>query len=86
MLGSTPPRLVRRSDMDGWGIDLQNSRFQQAADGGLTAEQVPKLKLKWAFGYPGLFAADSQPVVKGGRVFVGGPFGQLYSRRRQDWL
>ena len=76
---AAPPASFEGATWNGWGVDLQNSRFQQAADAGLTAEQVPKLKLKWAFGYPGRFAAYSQPVVKGGRVFVGGPLGQLYS-------
>jgi polyvinyl alcohol dehydrogenase (cytochrome) len=64
---------------NGWGVDLQNTRFQPSADARLTAEQVQRLKLKWAFGYPGLFAAYSQPAVKVGRVFVGGPLGQVYA-------
>ena len=36
---------------NGWGRDLDNSHYQP--DPGLKAEDVPKLKLKWAFGYPG---------------------------------
>jgi polyvinyl alcohol dehydrogenase (cytochrome) len=64
---------------NGWGVDLDNSRFQPADQAGLTAAQVPQLKLKWAFGFPGGFAAYSQPTVVGGRVFVSDPLGGVYS-------
>lgn len=64
---------------NGWGVDLDNSRFQPAADAGLTAEQVPNLKLKWAFGIPGGFTSYSQPTITGARVFVGDPLGGVYS-------
>src|SRR5262249_8872113 len=37
---------------NGWGASLANARFQPAAQAGLSAEQVPNLKLKWAFGFP----------------------------------
>ena len=46
---------------------------------GLTAAQVPRLKLKWAFGFPGDVAADAQPTVVGGRVFVGSQSGNVYA-------
>ena len=55
----------------GWGVDAGNSRFQPAAVAGLTAAEVPKLELKWAFGFPNGTSAFGQPAVAGGRVFVG---------------
>ncbi|HXQ27007.1 MAG TPA: PQQ-binding-like beta-propeller repeat protein [Candidatus Acidoferrales bacterium] len=64
---------------NGWGVDLENSRFQPADQAGLAASQVPNLKLKWAFGFPGGFSAYSQPTVAGGRVYVGGALGQVYA-------
>lgn len=64
---------------NGWGVDLENSRFQPAPAAQITAEQVPKLKLKWAFGFPATFTAYAQPVVAGGRVFVGSAAGLVYS-------
>jgi polyvinyl alcohol dehydrogenase (cytochrome) len=64
---------------NGWGADPANSRFQPAEMAGLTADQVPRLKLKWAFGFPLAPAAWSQPVVMGGRVFVGSINGAVYS-------
>src|SRR5262249_61966664 len=56
-----------------------NTRSQPAAYAQLTAENVPHLKLKWAFGYPGATSGGTQPVVAGGRVYVGTAEGDLYS-------
>jgi polyvinyl alcohol dehydrogenase (cytochrome) len=61
----------------GWGLDPENTRFQK--DAGLTADDVPKLKLKWAFGFPGATSAYSQPAVAGGRVYVGSATGVVYA-------
>ncbi len=64
---------------NGWGVDAANTRFQPAKAAGLTAAQVPRLKLKWAFGFPGGSSAYSQPAVVSGRVFVGADTGHIYS-------
>ena len=63
----------------GWGNDASNSRFQNAKAAGLTAADVPKLTLKWAFGFPGATSASGQPTVAAGRVFVGNIIGMVYS-------
>jgi polyvinyl alcohol dehydrogenase (cytochrome) len=63
----------------GWGSDLANTRFQPADTAGLTAADAPRLRLKWAFAFPNTFAANAQPVVSGGRVFVAGANRQIYS-------
>jgi polyvinyl alcohol dehydrogenase (cytochrome) len=63
---------------NGWGANLANARFQPAEQAGLSAEQVPNLKLKWAFGFPPSTIA-SQPTVVGGRVFVGTLRGHIYA-------
>ena len=62
---------------NGWGADIANTRFQERA--GLTADQVPRLKLKWAFGYPNGISAAGQPTMVAGRVFVGTDIGYVYS-------
>ncbi len=64
-------------DWNGWGVDASNSRFQSQP--GLAAADVPRLKLKWAFGFPGETRTQSQPVIVGGRVFVGSTSGVVYS-------
>jgi polyvinyl alcohol dehydrogenase (cytochrome) len=64
---------------NGWGADLGNTRFQSATQAGLDAAQVPRLKLKWAFAFPNTFAANGQPVIVGGRIFVPGANRRVYS-------
>ena len=46
-----------------WGGGLANTRFQSAKDAGLRAEDVPRLKLKWAFAFPDTSTMRSQPAV-----------------------
>jgi polyvinyl alcohol dehydrogenase (cytochrome) len=66
-------------EWNGWSPDQVNTRFQDAKDAGLTAAQVPQLKLKWAFGYPTGLSAFGQPTVVSGRIFVGSDIGYVYS-------
>ncbi len=63
----------------GWGVHPANWRFQPAAEAGISAEDVPHLKLKWAFGIPHVRMVRSQPAVFGGRVYVSGNDGSVYS-------
>ena len=64
---------------NGWSPRTSNARFQTAANAGLTAQQVPNLKLKWAFGVPNATEMYSQPTVVSGRVFFGSDAAWLYS-------
>jgi len=64
---------------NGWGNDASNTRFQTAKAAGLTAADVPKLTLKWAFGFAGTTTASGQPAIASGRVFVGNTNGTVYS-------
>jgi polyvinyl alcohol dehydrogenase (cytochrome) len=64
---------------NGWGVDVRNTRFQPAKFARLTAAQVPRLQLKWAFGFPLGVSAFGQPSVAAGRVFVGSDIGYVYS-------
>src|SRR5688572_11099926 len=64
---------------NGWSPAPDNTRFQPAAAAGLRASDVPRLKLKWAFGFPGGASGTSQPTVAFGRIFVGSDNGFLYS-------
>src|SRR2546427_12996091 len=64
---------------NGWGVTITNSRFEPAEFAGITADDVPRLKLKWAFGFPGASSGGTQPVVVGGRLYVGDAEGDLFA-------
>jgi polyvinyl alcohol dehydrogenase (cytochrome) len=66
-------------EWNGWGADLRNTRYQSAASAGLAASDVPRLKVRWAFGLPGVSASGSQVTVIGNRVFVGSRNGMVYA-------
>ena len=81
--GATAGDVLNGASWNGWGIDLQNSRHQPADAAGLTAADVPRLKLKWSFGFAGASASGSQVSIVGNRVFVGSRNGVMYSLDRQ---
>jgi polyvinyl alcohol dehydrogenase (cytochrome) len=64
---------------NGWGAGPAQLRFQPSGMAGLAAADVPRLRLRWAFGFPGTVRAYAQPTVAGGRVFVGSQGGRVYS-------
>jgi polyvinyl alcohol dehydrogenase (cytochrome) len=63
----------------GWAPWPTNGRAQPSAQAGIVADQVPRLSLKWAFGFPDATSAWSQPTVVGGRLFVGSQNGTVYA-------
>src|SRR5262245_42270814 len=64
---------------NGWGAGTANTRYQNRVAAGFGAAEAPRLKLKWAFGFPGELSSDSQPALAGGRIFVGTQSGVVYS-------
>jgi len=77
---SAPFNPASGPSWSGWGgVSTSNTRFQSASAAGLTAADVPKLKLKWAFGFPGDLQSNAQATMYGGRVFVGSPGGGVYA-------
>jgi len=64
---------------NGWGTSPLQHRFQSAEMAGLAAEDVPRLRLKWAFGFPGANRAFAQPAVAGGRLFAGSATNTVYA-------
>lgn len=71
-----PVRDLNAPAWNGWG-DLANTRFQPAKAAGLSAGQVSRLRLKWAFGFPNATALYGQTIVDG-RVFVSSNAGYVY--------
>jgi polyvinyl alcohol dehydrogenase (cytochrome) len=64
-------------EWNGWGNGTSNTRF--AKDGGLSAKDLPKLKLKWAFGFAGVTSARAQPALVGNRLFVASDTGDVHA-------
>lgn len=63
----------------GWGVEPENTRFEPAASAGLDRSDVPKLRLKWAFGFPGASATYGQLTVFAGKLYTGSEDGTVYS-------
>jgi polyvinyl alcohol dehydrogenase (cytochrome) len=63
----------------GWSPTFSNTRFQSAEDAGLTAAQVPNLKLKWAFGFRGDIIAFGAPTIRSGTLFTGSASGTVHA-------
>jgi polyvinyl alcohol dehydrogenase (cytochrome) len=70
-----PPMSLEGPQWNGWGRAVTQSRFQP--DPGFTAAEVPRLKLKWAFAYPG--SRNGQATVVGGRVFLNSFSGSVWA-------
>jgi polyvinyl alcohol dehydrogenase (cytochrome) len=62
---------------NGWGQNPSNNRLQ--SNPGLTAADVPNLKLKWAFAFPTDLNSNAQATLAGGRLFIGSGSGVVYS-------
>lgn len=60
-----------------WGADAANTRF--VPKGGLTAADLPRLKLKWAFAYTGATSSRVQPALAGDKLFVASDNAELHA-------
>lgn len=78
--GSGKPINLNGPQWNGWGRDLENSRYQPKP--GLKAEDVPKLKVKWAWAHPGPMATG-QPTIIGDRLYVTTEVGQIFCLNAQ---
>ncbi|HTV54387.1 MAG TPA: PQQ-binding-like beta-propeller repeat protein [Terriglobia bacterium] len=77
--GAPARPLVNDPGWTEWGVNPQNTRSVPATIAQLNRDTVPKLRLKWAFGFRGAWATFGQPTVFGGRVFAGSEDGHVYS-------
>lgn len=68
---TVPPFAITKSSAGwtSWGAGLENWRFANQVTAGLRAADVPKLKLKWAFGAANVTDVRSQSAVYNGRIF-----------------
>jgi len=74
------PISLKGPRWNGWGFDLDNSRFQP--NPGIKAEDVPKLKVKWAWAHPGPMATG-QPTIIGDRLYLTIEAGMIVSLNTQ---
>ncbi len=73
------PPAAGSPQWNGWSPSPTNSRFQEAAAAKLTASDVGKLKLKWAFNVGDVTVVRSQPAFAGDRVFIATQTGVIYA-------
>jgi polyvinyl alcohol dehydrogenase (cytochrome) len=69
-------KLRAHESWNGWGGDLDNTRYQPRP--GFRASDAPRLKLKWAYAHAGRFAYG-QPTIIGERLFVTNTLGEVRS-------
>jgi polyvinyl alcohol dehydrogenase (cytochrome) len=62
---------------NGWSPTSENARYQPRQAAGLTVAQIPKLKLKWAYGFDGDVNAIGAPSVVGRYLFTGSAGGAV---------
>lgn len=74
------PINLKAPGWNGWGNDYDNTRYQPKP--GLKPEDVPRLKVKWAFAYPATMAIG-QPTIIGNRLYVTTDSGQVISLNAQ---
>lgn len=73
MCASNPPLKATASDWSSMGVDPYSTRFQRHP--GLTASDVPRLRVKWSFAMTG----GGQPTVVGDYLFTTNRGGKLYA-------
>ena len=78
--GPAGPINLKAPGWNGWGNDAENTHFQPKP--GLKAEDVSRLKLKWAYAYPGTTAVGQATVI-GNRLFITTGTGEVVSLNAQ---
>ena len=63
----------------GWGFNLSNTRFHSDTRNTIHKDNISKLKLKWAFAYPGAVSTRTQPTIHGNTLFTADQNGRVYS-------
>jgi polyvinyl alcohol dehydrogenase (cytochrome) len=69
----------RKPSASGWGLTPENTRHIRADDAQITAADLPRLELKWAFAFPNAQRARSQPAIAYGAVYIGSQDGTVYA-------
>jgi len=75
--GASFEASFNKASWNGWGGALGSARY--AKDGGISAADVPHLKLAWAFGFPRALSARTQPTVIGDWLFTASDTGDVFA-------
>jgi polyvinyl alcohol dehydrogenase (cytochrome) len=67
-----PSDALAKPRWNGWGADVAQQRLQPAVMAQLASTDVPRLRLKWAYGVADTIVMNAQPTIVGGRIFMGG--------------
>lgn len=67
----------------GWGLTPASTHAVTTKAAGVDKQNVDRLKLKWAFAYPGALRARSAPALAGGAIYVGSHSGTVYAFDRE---
>ena len=62
-----------------WGLSGGNRRYVSEAVSGIDRDNVNQLKLKWAFAYPQVSDARSQPAMTRDTLFTGSKSGNVFA-------
>ncbi len=71
--------FARTPDIVGWGFNGENTHFIPGEAAKLTLAEIPKLRVKWTFGYPASVRARSRPTFAYGALYVGSQNGVVYA-------
>jgi polyvinyl alcohol dehydrogenase (cytochrome) len=74
-----PAKKLGSTGWVGWGANDENTRFVNTKAAGMTASDVPQLKLLWAFGLGDGTEVRSQAAIAGDHVYVANLKGQVFS-------
>jgi len=63
----------------GWGFAKTNARFLSPQTAQVDRDRLDRLRIKWAFAFPGANRVRSQPAIGGGALYVGSHNGKVYA-------
>ncbi len=74
----------------GWGGSSANTRHNDDPSNPIDSTTLPRLSLKWAFGFDGVRSVIGNPALLGNRIFIGDENGKVYALDRdtgcEDWV
>ena len=74
----------------GWGGSHGNTRFNSILTNPISSATLPRLTLKWAYGFKDVRSVIGNPALSGNRIFIGDENGKVYSLDRdsgcEDWI